>query len=57
MVEVDGGHAVGEAPAPIKAVRWAKKVARLILAQWLLIGFGVACVVGYYFPGELARLR
>lgn len=57
MVEVDGGHAVGEAPAPIKAVRWAKKVARLILAQWLLIGFGVACVVGYYFPGELARSR
>ncbi|EXV04036.1 SBF-like CPA transporter family protein [Metarhizium robertsii] len=54
MVEVDGGHAVGEAPAPIKAVRWAKKAVRLILAQWLLIGFGVACVVGYYFPVGVA---
>lgn len=54
MVEVDGGHAV---PAPIKAVRWAKKAVRLILAQWLLIGFGVACVIGYHSPGELARLR
>ncbi|OAQ70253.1 sodium bile acid symporter [Pochonia chlamydosporia 170] len=39
---------------PSKGVKWVKRVVRFILAQWLLIGFGTACVLGYYFPGEFA---
>lgn len=39
---------------PSKGVKWVKRVVRFILAQWLLIGFGAACVLGYYFPGEFA---
>ena len=29
---------------------WVKKAANFVLAQYLIIGFGVACVLGYYFP-------
>lgn len=29
---------------------WIKRVANLILAQYLIIGFAIACVVGYYAP-------
>ncbi|KAJ4268637.1 LRR receptor-like serine/threonine-protein kinase RGI2 [Fusarium torreyae] len=29
---------------------WIKKIASLILAQYLVIGFAIACVLGYYFP-------
>ncbi|KAF4968245.1 hypothetical protein FSARC_4336 [Fusarium sarcochroum] len=29
---------------------WIKKIASLILAQYLVIGFSIACVLGYYFP-------
>ncbi|KAJ3504498.1 hypothetical protein NM208_g16326 [Fusarium decemcellulare] len=29
---------------------WLKKAANLILAQYLIIGFAIACVLGYYFP-------
>ncbi|KAF4979618.1 hypothetical protein FZEAL_4175 [Fusarium zealandicum] len=32
------------------AAGWAKKAANLVLAQYLVIGFAVACVLGYYFP-------
>ncbi|KAM5351391.1 hypothetical protein ACJ41O_004114 [Fusarium nematophilum] len=32
------------------SVDWAKKVANFILAQYLIIGFATACVLGYYFP-------
>lgn len=39
------------------AWRYVKKVANLILAQYLIIGFGVACVLGYYFPGEFEKLH
>ncbi|KAL6403928.1 hypothetical protein AUP68_13304 [Ilyonectria robusta] len=39
----------GEA-SPNRAVAWAKKAANLILAQYLIIGFAVACVLGYFFP-------
>ncbi len=36
-------------PGP-KAVAWAKKALSLVLAQWLIIGFGLACVLAYFFP-------
>ncbi|KAH6888570.1 putative sodium bile acid cotransporter [Thelonectria olida] len=39
-----------EKPAQGRAVVWAKKVATLILANYLIIGFAIACVLGYYFP-------
>lgn len=29
---------------------WIRRVASLILAQYLIIGFAIACVVGYYAP-------
>ncbi|KAM0347110.1 hypothetical protein ACHAPU_005049 [Fusarium lateritium] len=32
------------------AIGWVKKVANLILAQYLVIGFAIACVLGYFFP-------
>ncbi|KAH6964032.1 hypothetical protein HG530_003281 [Fusarium avenaceum] len=31
-------------------IGWVKKVANLILAQYLVIGFAIACVLGYFFP-------
>ncbi|KAH7162469.1 putative sodium bile acid cotransporter [Dactylonectria estremocensis] len=33
-----------------RLVGWAKKAAKFILAQYLVIGFAVACVLGYCFP-------
>ncbi|UNI14190.1 Proteasome endopeptidase complex [Purpureocillium takamizusanense] len=38
-----------------KAVAWAKKALRLVLAQWLIIGFGLACVLAYLFPSVAAH--
>ncbi|KAL7789944.1 SBF-like CPA transporter family domain-containing protein [Trichoderma ceciliae] len=32
------------------AVVWAWKGVNFVAAQWLLIGFGVACVFGHFFP-------
>ncbi|KAF5244375.1 hypothetical protein FAUST_2386 [Fusarium austroamericanum] len=31
-------------------IGWAKKVINVILAQYLVIGFATACVLGYFFP-------
>ncbi|KAM0481635.1 hypothetical protein ACHAP7_004541 [Fusarium lateritium] len=31
-------------------IGWVKEVANLILAQYLVIGFAIACVLGYFFP-------
>jgi sodium/bile acid cotransporter 7 len=33
-----------------------KKVANLILSQYLVIGFAIACVLGYFFPCVFALL-
>ncbi|GJN68953.1 hypothetical protein PLICBS_002999 [Purpureocillium lilacinum] len=41
-------------PGP-KAVAWAKKALSLVLAQWLIIGFGLACVLAYFFPSVAAH--
>lgn len=35
------------------AVRFATAVVRFLLAQWLIIGFGFACVLAYFFPRTL----
>ncbi|KAI9166743.1 Solute carrier RCH1 [Paramyrothecium foliicola] len=36
-------------PAPA-AIRHAKVLVRFVLGQWLIIGYGVSCVLAYYFP-------
>ena len=36
-----------------RCLRIARKVFNFVLAQWLIIGFGVGCVLGYFFPREL----
>ncbi|KAM0436876.1 hypothetical protein ACHAPT_002589 [Fusarium lateritium] len=42
---------VSEAAAETRGVvYWVKKVVNLVLAQYLIIGFAIACVVGYYAP-------
>ena len=48
------GSQAGTEPQGERARVWSnvKKVANFILAQYLIIGFGVACVLAYYFPGE-----
>jgi sodium/bile acid cotransporter 7 len=33
---------------------WVKRVTDLILAQYLVIGFAIACVLGYFFPCKLS---
>ncbi|KAK2600307.1 LRR receptor-like serine/threonine-protein kinase RGI2 [Conoideocrella luteorostrata] len=38
-----------------KRTGWAGKVLDIILAQYLVIGFGIACVLAYYFPWIAAR--
>ncbi|OTB06930.1 hypothetical protein M426DRAFT_318647 [Hypoxylon sp. CI-4A] len=38
-----------------KAFRAVKKVFGFILRNWLVVGFGVACVLGYFFPYVAAR--
>ena len=35
-----------------RALAHVKTVLRFVLAQWLIIGFGIACVLAYYFPCE-----
>lgn len=37
-----------------KAVVWIWTGAKFVAAQWLLIGFGVACVLGCFFPCEFS---
>ncbi|KAI5465625.1 putative sodium bile acid cotransporter [Mariannaea sp. PMI_226] len=32
------------------ALVWAKKLGNLLLANYLIIGFAIACVLGYFFP-------
>lgn len=39
-----------------KLVVWVCKGVRFIAAQWLLIGFAVACVLGRFFPCEFLSL-
>lgn len=36
-------------PQP-RALRLVKMVVGFLLAQWLIIGFAIACVLGYFFP-------
>jgi sodium/bile acid cotransporter 7 len=31
-------------------IGWVRKVIDIILAQYLVIGFAIACVLGYFFP-------
>ncbi|KAI0603316.1 putative sodium bile acid cotransporter [Biscogniauxia sp. FL1348] len=38
-----------------RAVRVAKKFLRFLWANWLTFGFGIACVLGYFFPHVAAR--
>lgn len=40
-----------------KALVWIWKGIEFVAAQWLLIGFGVACVLGCFFPREFSLLR
>ncbi|WYZ40377.1 hypothetical protein EsH8_IV_000718 [Colletotrichum jinshuiense] len=41
------------APARFRAK--AVKIFKFVLAQWLVIGFGVSCVLAYFFPNVAAR--
>ncbi|KAI8152620.1 hypothetical protein K4K49_007042 [Colletotrichum sp. SAR 10_70] len=55
-----GSAQVEKAPEPPSTVGgrvWAKavKIFKLILAQWLVIGFGLSCVFAYFFPNVAAR--
>ena len=34
----------------VKPRGWAVRVAMFLLGQWLIIGFGISCVLAYYFP-------
>lgn len=45
-----------EPPSTVGGRVWAKavKIFKLILAQWLVIGFGLSCVFAYFFPSKLA---
>ncbi|KND94850.1 putative membrane protein [Tolypocladium ophioglossoides CBS 100239] len=38
-----------------RALARAKTVVRFVAAQWLIIGFGVACVLAYFFPSVAAH--
>ncbi|KAJ6446520.1 sodium bile acid symporter [Purpureocillium lavendulum] len=40
---------------PTTAIGWAKKALGLVLAQWLITGFGLACVLAYFFPSVAAH--
>lgn len=40
-----------------KALVWIWKGVEFVAAQWLLIGFGVACVLGCFFPREFSLLH
>ncbi|CAJ2506081.1 Uu.00g002110.m01.CDS01, partial [Anthostomella pinea] len=40
---------------PPKAVRIAKRTLSFLWANWLTIGFGLACLLGYFFPHVAAR--
>lgn len=44
------GKAVAQGKARPRAVRYAIALCKFILAQWLIIGFGVACTLAYFFP-------
>lgn len=41
---------------PSRALARAKTALGFVLAQWLIMGFGVACVLAYFFPCESAAL-
>ncbi|KAJ6784955.1 hypothetical protein PWT90_01754 [Aphanocladium album] len=42
-------------PQPPVWLRFAKKIFKFLLSQWLIIGFGIACVLAYFFPHVAAH--
>ncbi|GKT43829.1 uncharacterized protein ColSpa_04010 [Colletotrichum spaethianum] len=56
-----GGQNETEEKRPSDASAWARfraravKLFKLVLAQWLVIGFGLSCVFAYFFPNVAAR--
>ena len=37
---------------PTKCLSLPKKVLDIVLAQWLVIGFGLSCLLAYFFPSK-----
>ncbi|KAK3185424.1 LRR receptor-like serine/threonine-protein kinase RGI2 [Lecanicillium sp. MT-2017a] len=50
-----GQEAAENSKRPNKLWRITRKVLGFVLAQWLLIGFGIACLLGYLFPHVAAH--
>jgi sodium/bile acid cotransporter 7 len=38
-----------------KCLSEGKKVLSVVLAQWLVIGFGLSCLLAYFFPSKTAK--
>jgi sodium/bile acid cotransporter 7 len=52
--EHNGSSSSGSSSSPQnKYLRIARKIFNFVLAQWLIIGFGVGCMLGYFFPRKL----
>lgn len=56
---MEDGHLNGQQESQeLTNTRWrtclsaSKKVLNLVLAQWLVIGFGLSCLLAYFFPGN-----
>ncbi|KAI2471476.1 putative sodium bile acid cotransporter [Annulohypoxylon bovei var. microspora] len=52
MGESSGSAEVKEHPAILRVV---KRVTGFVWSNWLVLGFGLACVLGYFFPHVAAR--
>ncbi|KAI1417848.1 hypothetical protein F5Y13DRAFT_185177 [Hypoxylon sp. FL1857] len=55
MSEAPGAHGRAEARERPRAAQVAKRVLGFVLSNWLVLGFGLACVLGYFFPHVAAR--
>lgn len=43
---------LGDKSSWTKIVSAGRTVIKFVLAQWLIIGFGISCLLGYLFPSE-----
>lgn len=39
-----------------RRLSFLRKALDIVLAQWLVIGFGLSCLLAYFFPGNYGQV-
>lgn len=55
MSELPRAHESAVTKERPKFIQAVKRVLGFIWSNWLVLGFGLACILGYFFPRMLAE--